>query len=180
RPVLEGVLDMLAGRYPSDEFSELRPRLVWDRVEGTLRPRAGARMLAVVSGGTIPDRGLFGVFTPEGSRVGEVDEEFVYESRPGELFVLGATTWRIQDITRDRVVVTPAPGEPGKMPFWHGDVVGRPAELGRAIGAFLREVDSWSDERLARDCSLDPLAVRNLRAYLAEERSVTGHLPTDR
>ena len=180
RPVLEGVLDMLAGRYPSDEFSELRPRIVWDRVDGTLRARAGARMLAVVSGGTIPDRGLFGVFTPEGGRVGEVDEEFVYESRPGETFVLGATTWRIQDITRDRVTVTPAPGEPGKMPFWHGDHVGRPAELGRAIGAFLREVDSWPDGRLAEECSLDPLAVRNLRSYLDEERAVTGALPTDR
>jgi len=180
RPVLEGVLDMLAGRYPADEFAELRPRIVWDRVEGTLRARAGARMLAVISGGTIPDRGLFGVFTPEGGRVGEVDEEFVYESRPGETFVLGATTWRIQDITRDRVVVTPAPGEPGKMPFWHGDHVGRPAELGKAIGAFLREVDGWDDARLADECELDPLALSNLRSYLAEERAVTGALPTDR
>jgi len=186
RAVLENVLDMLAGRYPSDEFAELRPRITWDRVEGTLRARAGARMLAVTSGGTIPDRGLYGVFTPgaegtgHGIRVGELDEEMVYESRVGETFVLGASTWRIQEITRDRVVVTPAPGEPGKMPFWHGDGVGRPAELGRAIGAFLREVGGWSDERLADDCSLDPLALRNLRAYLAEERSVTGVLPTDR
>ncbi len=181
RPLLENVLDMLAGRYPSDEFAELRPRIVWDRVEGRLRARPGARMLSVVSGGTIPDRGLYGVFTPEGSRVGELDEEFVYESRPGETMVLGATTWRIEDITRDRVVVTPAPGEPGKMPFWHGDNVGRPVELGRAIGAFLREVDDWSDARLASDCSLDALAVKNLRAYLDEERSVTGGvLPTDR
>ncbi|HEX2192201.1 MAG TPA: DEAD/DEAH box helicase [Acidimicrobiales bacterium] len=178
--VLEGVLDMLAGRYPSDEFAELRPRLAWDRVDGTLRARAGARMLAVTSGGTIPDRGLYGVFTPEGTRVGELDEEMVYESRVGETFVLGASTWRIEEITRDRVVVTPAPGEPGKMPFWHGDGVGRPAELGRAIGAFLREVDDWPDDRLAEECSLDPLALRNLRAYLAEERSVTGVLPTDR
>ncbi|MDP8937233.1 MAG: DEAD/DEAH box helicase [Actinomycetota bacterium] len=181
RPMLENVLDMLAGRYPSDEFAELQPRIVWDRVEGTLRARAGARMLAVVSGGTIPDRGLYGVFTPEGTRVGELDEEMVYESRPGETFVLGASTWRIQDITRDRVVATPAPGEPGKMPFWHGDGVGRPAELGRAIGAFLGDVDRWPDERLAEECALDPLAVRNLRAYLAEERSVTGGVvPTDR
>ncbi|MEA2972759.1 MAG: ATP-dependent helicase Lhr and Lhr-like helicase [Actinomycetota bacterium] len=181
RPLLENVLDMLAGRYPSDEFAELRPRIVWDRVEGRLRARPGARMLSVVSGGTIPDRGLYGVFTPEGSRVGELDEEFVYESRPGETMVLGATTWRIEDITRDRVVVTPAPGEPGKMPFWHGDNVGRPVELGRAIGAFLREVDGWPDSRLAEDCSLDALAVKNLRAYLEEERSVTGGvLPTDR
>ncbi len=181
RALLENVLDMLSGRYPSDAFAELRPRLVWDRVEGRLRARPGARMLSVVSGGTIPDRGLYGVFTPEGSRVGELDEEFVYESRPGETMILGASTWRIEDITRDRVVVTPAPGEPGKMPFWHGDNVGRPVELGRAIGAFLREVDSWPDSRLAEECSLDPLAVKNLRAYLAEERSVTGGvLPTDR
>ncbi|MEA2685678.1 MAG: ATP-dependent helicase Lhr and Lhr-like helicase, partial [Actinomycetota bacterium] len=181
RPLLENVLDMLAGRYPSDAFAELRPRLVWDRLEGTLRARPGARMLSVVSGGTIPDRGLYGVFTPEGSRVGELDEEFVYESRPGETMILGASTWRIEDITRDRVIVTPAPGEPGKMPFWHGDNVGRPVELGRAIGAFLREVDSWPDSRLADECSLDELAVKNLRAYLDEERSVTGGvLPTDR
>ncbi|MBV8690287.1 MAG: DEAD/DEAH box helicase, partial [Actinobacteria bacterium] len=179
--VLEGVLDMLSGRYPSDEFAELRPRIVWDRVEGTLQARPGARMLAVTSGGTIPDRGLFGAFTPEGSRVGELDEEFVYESRVGETFLLGATTWRIDEISRDKVIVTPAPGEPGKMPFWHGDMVGRPYELGRAIGAFLREVDDWSDEKLAEECGLDELAIRNLRAYLAEEREATqGVLPTDK
>ncbi|MBV8159519.1 MAG: DEAD/DEAH box helicase, partial [Acidimicrobiia bacterium] len=180
RTVLENVLDMLAGRYPSDEFAELRPRIVWDRASDTLRARPGARMLAVTSGGTIPDRGLYGVFTPEGTRVGELDEEMVYESRVGETFVLGATTWRIEEITRDRVVVTPAPGEPGKMPFWHGDGLGRPYELGRALGEFLRTVDDMADERLAEDCSLDERAVRNLRAYLAEEREVTGALPTDR
>ena len=179
--VFHGVLDMLSGRYPSDEFAELRPRIVWDRVEGTLTARAGARMLAVTSGGTIPDRGLFGVFTPEGSRVGELDEEFVYESRPGETMLLGATTWRIEEISRDRVVVTPAPGEPGKMPFWHGDMVGRPYELGRAVGAFLRESDKITDEQLREDHGLDDFAVRNLRAYLAEEREATGgNLPTDR
>jgi len=180
RAVLENVLDMLAGRYPSDEFAELRPRIVWDRATDTLRARPGSRMLAVTSGGTIPDRGLYGVFTPEGARVGELDEEMVYESRVGETFVLGASTWRIEEITRDRVVVTPAPGEPGKMPFWHGDGLGRPYELGRALGEFLREVDDWPDDRLADECSLDERAVRNLRAYLAEEREVTGALPTDR
>ncbi|MDP9404725.1 MAG: DEAD/DEAH box helicase, partial [Actinomycetota bacterium] len=187
REALEGVLDMLAGRYPSDQFAELRPRIVWDRAGGTVRARPGARMLAVTSGGTIPDRGLFGVYTPDpdGTRVGELDEEFVYESRPGETFLLGATTWRIEDITRDRVLVTPAPGQPGKMPFWHGDQIGRPYELGRAIGAFLREMEgagaAWPDERLAAECGLDPLAVRNLRAYLDEEREATGGaLPTDR
>ncbi|MGH9056475.1 MAG: DEAD/DEAH box helicase, partial [Acidimicrobiales bacterium] len=137
---LDGVLDMLAGRYPSDEFAELRPRLVWDRVAGQLTARPGAKMLAVVSGGTITDRGLYGVFTPEGGRVGELDEEMVYESRVGETFLLGATTWRIEDITRDRVVVTPAPGVPGKMPFWHGDSVGRPYELGAAVGSFTRSL----------------------------------------
>src|SRR5579864_8811036 len=180
RAVLENVLDMLSGRYPSDEFAELRPRIVWDRASDTLRARPGARMLAVTSGGTIPDRGLYGVYTPEGTRVGELDEEMVYESRVGETFVLGATTWRIEEITRDRVVVTPAPGEPGKMPFWHGDGLGRPYELGRALGEFLRNVDDWTDERLAEECALDERAVRNLRAYLAEEREVTGALPTDR
>jgi ATP-dependent Lhr-like helicase len=178
---LEGVLDMLSGRYPSDEFAELRPRVVWDRLNGTLSERKGSRMLAVTSGGTIPDRGLFGVFTPEGSRVGELDEEFVYESRTGETMLLGATTWRIEEITKDRVIVTPAPGQPGKMPFWHGDQVGRPFELGRALGAFLRELDSISDERLGQEFGLDDLARRNLRAYVAEEKSVTGGaVPTDR
>jgi ATP-dependent helicase Lhr and Lhr-like helicase len=178
---LDGVLDMLAGRYPSDEFAELRPRVVWDRTAGTLTARPGAKMLAVTSGGTIPDRGLFGVFTPEGGRVGELDEEMVYESRVGETFLLGATTWRIQEITRDRVVVIPAPGVPGKMPFWHGDSVGRPYELGAAVGAFTRTVAERSDDDLAGACGLDPLAVRNLRAYLDEERESTGGLlPTDR
>ncbi len=178
---LEGVLDMLAGRYPSDEFAELRPRIVWDRVTSTLTPRSGARMLAVTSGGTIPDRGLFGVFTPEGSRVGELDEEMVYESRVGETFLLGATTWKIIEITRDRVVVVPAPGEIGKMPFWHGDALGRPFELGAAVGEFLRKLDDVTDAQLNERAGLDELAVKNLRQYVAEEREATGGaLPTDR
>ncbi|MBA3653611.1 MAG: DEAD/DEAH box helicase, partial [Actinobacteria bacterium] len=181
RDLLDGVLDMLSGRYPSDEFAELRPRLTWDRVEGMLTARPGARMLAITSGGTIPDRGLFGVFTPEGGRVGELDEECVYETRVGETMILGATTWRIEEITRERVIVTPAPGQPGKMPFWHGDQLGRPYELGRAVGAFLREVDDWSNDRLRDDCALDDKAIVNLRAYLEEERQYTqGALPTDR
>ena len=182
REVLEGVLDMLSGRYPSDEFAELRPRLTWDRVAGRLSIRAGARMIAVTSGGTIPDRGLFGVFTPAGGRVGELDEEMVYECRPGETILLGATTWRIEEIDRDRVMVTPAPGEPGKLPFWHGDQLGRPYELGRAVGAFVREVGAgaWTPARLADECGLDPLAVQNLLAYVEEEKAVTGGaLPTD-
>ena len=178
--VLEGVLDMLSGRYPSDEFAELKPRLTWDRAEGKLAARPGARMLAVTSGGTIPDRGLFGVFTPEGGRVGELDEEMVYESRVGETFVLGASTWRIDDITRDRVVVSPAPGQPGKMPFWKGDAIGRPYELGRALGKFLREIDDKSNDWLKDECGLDDLAVRNLRAYIGEQREASsGLLPTD-
>ncbi|MEV2265209.1 Lhr family helicase [Nonomuraea africana] len=144
RTALEATLDMLAGRYPSEEFAELRPRLVWDRVTGVLQGRPGAQRLAVTNGGTIPDRGLFGVFLvgEKGSRVGELDEEMVYESRAGDVFVLGATSWRIEDITSDRVLVSPAPGQPGKLPFWHGDAPGRPAELGRAIGAFLRELSA--------------------------------------
>ncbi len=137
---LANTLDLLAGRYPSEEFSELRPRVVWNRATDMVRPRDGAKRLAVTSGGTIPDRGLFGVFLPDGTRVGELDEEMVYESRPGETFLLGASTWRIEDITFERVTVTPAPGEPGKMPFWHGDRPGRPLELGRALGAFVREL----------------------------------------
>ena len=181
REQLEGVLDMLSGRYPSDEFAELRPRVVWDRLEGMLSARSGARMLAVTSGGTIPDRGLFGVFTPEGSRVGELDEEFVYESRTGETMLLGATTWRIEEITKDRVVVTPAPGQPGKMPFWKGDRVGRPYELGRAIGAFMRELPDISNDRLREEFALDDLAIRNLRSYVEEEKEATGGVvPTDR
>ena len=138
------VLDLLSGRYPSDEFAELRPRIVWDRVTGTLTGRPGAQRLAVTSGGTIPDRGLFGVFLVGGEgpgrRVGELDEEMVYESRVGDVFALGATSWRIEDITHDRVLVTPAPGIPGRLPFWKGDALGRPAELGAAVGAFTREL----------------------------------------
>ncbi|MEV0586040.1 DEAD/DEAH box helicase [Nonomuraea sp. NPDC050310] len=149
RTALEATLDMLAGRYPSEEFSELRPRVVWDRVTGLLQGRPGSQRLAVTNGGTIPDRGLFGVFLvgEKGSRVGELDEEMVYESRVGDVFVLGASSWRIEDITADRVLVSPAPGQPGKLPFWHGDTQGRPVELGRAIGAFLRELSSEGAEK---------------------------------
>ncbi len=180
----ESVLDLLAGRYPSDEFAELRPRIIWDRVEGVVRGRPGAQRLAVTSGGTIPDRGLYGVFLPDGTRVGELDEEMVYESRPGETFLLGASTWRIQDITHERVVVTPAPGQPGKMPFWHGDGPGRPLELGRAIGAFTREMGSTeateAHERLRTRHGLDELAATNLLAFLAEQKEATGRVPDDR
>jgi ATP-dependent Lhr-like helicase len=183
--VLEAVLDMLAGRYPSEEFAELRPRIVWDRVNGVVRSRAGAQRLAVTSGGTIPDRGLFGVFLPDGTRVGELDEEMVYESRPGETFLLGASTWRIDDITFDRVVVTPAPGQPGKMPFWKGDGPGRPLELGRAVGQFMREVRTWgpapaATERLEREYGLDRRAATNLVRYLDEQAEATGAVPDDR
>ncbi|WP_157247784.1 ATP-dependent helicase [Nonomuraea typhae] len=178
RTALEAVLDMLAGRYPSEEFAELRPRIVWDRVTGTLQGRPGAQRLAVTNGGTIPDRGLFGVFLvgEKASRVGELDEEMVYESRVGDVFVLGATSWRIEDITADRVLVSPAPGQPGKLPFWHGDTMGRPAELGRAIGAFLREP---GEERM-RAAGLDSFAAGNLLSYLKEQREATGYVPDDR
>ncbi|RKT07275.1 ATP-dependent Lhr-like helicase [Streptomyces sp. 3211.6] len=183
------VLDMLAGRYPSDAFAELRPRVVWDRVAGTVTGRPGAQRLAVTSGGTIPDRGLFGVFLagadPKkgGGRVGELDEEMVYESRVGDVFTLGTTSWRIEDITRDRVLVTPAPGVPGRLPFWKGDQLGRPLELGRAVGAFLRELGGLSEEdarlRLLA-AGLDAWAAGNVLAYLAEQREACGHVPDDR
>ncbi len=178
--VLDAVLDMLAGRYPSEDFAGLRPRIVWDRISDTIRARPGAQRLAITSGGTIPDRGLFGVFLPasegkQAKRVGELDEEMVYESRVGEVFVLGASSWRIEDITPDRVVVTPAPGQPGKLPFWHGDAPGRPAELGQAIGQAIREMPEQPD--LA---DLDERAAENLLRYLADQRKATGHVPDDR
>ncbi|MFD4533367.1 ATP-dependent helicase [Kitasatospora sp. NPDC058492] len=185
----EAVLDMLAGRYPSDAFAELRPRVVWDRVAGTVTGRPGAQRLAVTSGGTIPDRGLFGVFIagadPKkgGGRVGELDEEMVYESRVGDVFTLGTTSWRIQEITHDKVLVTPAPGVPGRLPFWKGDTLGRPLELGRALGAFTRELGALEPEaataRLHR-AGLDDWAAANLLDYLAQQRAATGHLPDDR
>jgi len=181
----ESVLDMLAGRYPSDDFAELRPRLVWDRVAGTLAGRPGAQRLAVTSGGTIPDRGLFGVFLvgEKASRVGELDEEMVYESRVGDIFTLGSSSWRIEDITHDRVLVSPAPGQAGKLPFWHGDALGRPVELGRALGAFVREVsrlDPAAARERVRAAGLDEWATENLLAYLSEQQQATGHLPDDR
>ena len=145
-----GVLDMLSGLYPSDEFAELRPRITWDRTRNWLTPRHGAKRIAILNGGTIPDRGLYGVFlanTDKPVRVGELDEEMVFEARTGETFVLGASTWRIAEITHDRVLVTPAPGEPGKMPFWHGDRAGRPLEFGRRIGALIRELRSLPPSR---------------------------------
>jgi ATP-dependent Lhr-like helicase len=179
REQLENVLDMLDGRYPSDRFAELRPRLVWDRAAGIMRGRPGARQLAVTNAGTIPDRGLYGVHLPDGRRVGELDEEMVYEARPGQTFLLGATTWRIEEITRDRVIVTPAPGVPGAVPFWKGDGVGRPAELGKAIGAFAREAVSADPKDLAAEYDLDRRAAENLVAYLREQQEATRVVPSD-
>jgi ATP-dependent Lhr-like helicase len=224
RGLFERVLDMLSGRYPSDDFAELRPRLTWDRAAGTVVAREGARRVAVINGGTIPDRGLYGVFLASGAaaaarsasphpgagfagpgrgpgtagaardasrrraagaaRVGELDEEMVFESRAGETFVLGASTWRIEEITHDRVLVSPAPGEPGKMPFWRGDAAGRPLEFGRAIGALVRTLDELpaaaARERLVRDHRLDARAADNLLQYLRDQKAATGALPDDR
>ena len=185
RSAYDATLDLLSGRYPSDEFAELRPRVVWDRVTGELTARPGAQRLAVTSGGTIPDRGLFGVFLvgEKASRVGELDEEMVYESRVGDVFALGATSWRIEDITHDRVLVSPAPGQPGRLPFWKGDQLGRPAELGKAIGAFTRELSALpADEATARcrEAGLDEWAAGNLVAFLAEQREATSTLPSDK
>jgi ATP-dependent Lhr-like helicase len=185
---LHSVLDMLSGRYPSEEFGELRPRVTWDRISGELRGRPGAQRLAVTSGGTIPDRGLFTVMTPPsegraGSRVGELDEEMVYESRVGDTFLLGTSAWRVEDITHDRVIVLPAPGQPARMPFWKGDAPGRPLELGRAMGRFLRELSTLEDEKArarAARAGLDAWAQDNLLAYLAEQKQATRHVPDDR
>ena len=179
REQLENVLDMLDGRYPSERFAELRPRVVWDRTAGTVRGRKGARQLAVTNAGTIPDRGLFGVHLPDGRRVGELDEEMVYEARAGQVFLLGASSWRIEEITRDRVIVTPAPGVPGAVPFWRGEGVGRPVELGRAIGEFSREAVNAEPEQLAADYDLDRLAAENLVSYLREQQAATRVVPSD-
>jgi len=180
RELLDSVLDMLDGRYPSEEFAELRPRIVWDRVEDTIRARRGALQLAVTNAGTIPDRGLYGVHLPDGRRVGELDEEMVYEARPGQTFLLGASTWRIEEITRDRVIVTPAPGAPGAVPFWKGDGIGRPKELGLAIGAFARESVDRDPTELAAEYDLDERAANNLSAFLREQRDATRVVPSDR
>lgn len=184
RPLFDATLDMLAGRYPSDLFAELRPRVVWDRVAGTVEARPGARQLVVANAGTIPDRGLFRVTLPDGSRVGELDEEMVYESRVGDVFVLGASTWRVSEIGPDRVEVIPAPGAPAaRLPFWHGDTLGRPIATGRRIGRFLREVGSLPAEQatavLTDEYHLDDLAATNLLNYLNEEREAVGLLPSD-
>jgi ATP-dependent helicase Lhr and Lhr-like helicase len=188
RRVFEGVLDMLSGRYPSDEFAELRPRVTWDRVNGTLSARQGAKHMAIANAGTIPDRGLYGVFLAgadrDRARVGELDEEMVFEARVGETFLLGASTWRIEQITHDRVLVTPAPGEPGKMPFWRGEAGGRPIELGFAIGKLIRELRLQKPEeavaRLERDHGLDTLAATHLLQYLADQRRAAETVPDDR
>ena len=186
RSAFEATLDLLSGRYPSEEFAELRPRLVWDRVGQTLTGRPGAQRLAVTSGGTIPDRGLFGVFLAGGEgpgrRVGELDEEMVYESRVGDVFALGATSWRIEDITHDQVLVTPAPGVPGRLPFWKGDTLGRPAELGAAVGAFTRELASMPPAKAverARAGGLDEWAAGNLVGYVHEQLEATNAVPSD-
>lgn len=183
----DGVLDMLAGRYPSDEFAELRPRVTWDRMTNWITPRKGVKGIAILNGGTIPDRGLYGVFLSGSTkplRVGELDEEMVFEARTGETFVLGASTWRIDEITHDRVLVSPAPGEPGKMPFWHGDQAGRPIEFGRRIGALVRELRSMPRSaavtRLTRGHDLDERAAENVLRYLADQELATVEVPDDR
>ena len=186
RRMFEGVLDMLSGRYPSDEFAELRPRITWDRVSGVLTGREGATRVAIANAGTIPDRGLYGVFLSGADRpvrVGELDEEMVFETQVGETFTLGASTWRVEEITHDKVMVSPAPGEPGKMPFWHGDQAGRPVELGYAIGKLVRELRGVSRgaavDRLVRQHDLDQEAAENLLRYL-DDQTAAGAVPDDR
>jgi ATP-dependent helicase Lhr and Lhr-like helicase len=187
RGAFDGVLDMLAGRYPSDEFADLRPRITWDRTRNWITPRAGVKRIAILNGGTIPDRGTYGVFLAgersKPVRVGELDEEMVFESRTGETFLLGASAWRIEEITHDRVLVSPAPGEAGKMPFWHGDGAGRPLEFGRRIGALVRELRevprNVSVARLTQEHDLDPLAAENVLRYLADQELATVVVPDD-
>ncbi|MCE5289693.1 MAG: DEAD/DEAH box helicase [Nocardiaceae bacterium] len=181
RSAYDATLDLLSGKYPSSDFAELRPRIVWDRDNGTLTGRPGAQRLAVTSGGAIPDRGMFAVYLvgDNNGRIGELDEEMVYESRVSDVFALGATSWRIEEITHDRVLVSPAPGLPGRLPFWHGDGLGRPAELGAALGAFVRQ-DRVDIEAQALAAGLDQNAVGNLMALLDEQRESTGHVPSDR
>ncbi|PWT91818.1 MAG: DEAD/DEAH box helicase [Acidobacteria bacterium] len=187
RSVLENVLDMLSGRYPSDEFSDLRPRIVWDRIGGTIRARSGAKAIAIASGGTIPDRGLFRVMLagaePGKGRVGELDEEMVFETRTGETFLLGSSTWRVEEITQDRVIVSPAPGEPGKMPFWRGDTAGRPIDFGKAIGQLIRQLKDLPAEKAAQMLTeqhrLNPFAASNLLKYLVEQEQRGGAIPDD-
>ena len=186
--VFDGTLDMLAGRYPSDEFAELRPRVTWDRQTNRITPRGGAKRLAILNGGTIPDRGTYGVFLSGSAnkplRVGELDEEMVFEARTGDTFILGASTWRIDEITQDKVLVTPAPGEPGKMPFWHGDQAGRPIEFGRRIGQLVRELRdmprSVAITKLTREHDLDEKAAENVLRYLTDQALATDQVPDDR
>ncbi|WAS97974.1 Lhr family helicase [Nannocystis punicea] len=188
RDAFEGVLDMLSGRYPSEDFADLRPRVTYDRVTGQLTARHGARRVAIANAGSIPDRGLFGVFlagsASSSRRVGELDEGMVFESRVGDVFVLGASSWRIEEITHDRVLVSPAPGEPGKLPFWRGDGPGRPLEFGQAIGALVRELaalpDAAAEARLVEQHRLDPAAAHSLLQYVREEQQSADALPTDR
>jgi ATP-dependent Lhr-like helicase len=186
--VFDGVLDMLAGRYPSDEFAGLRPRITWDRQRNFITPRAGVKKIAILNGGTIPDRGLYGVFLAGTAgkpvRVGELDEEMVFEQRTGDTFILGASTWRVEEITHDRVLVSPAPGDPGKMPFWHGDQAGRPLEFGRRIGALVRSLReqprSVAVSTLTSEHDLDPQAAENVMRYLADQELASGVVPDDR
>jgi len=186
RPIFDNVLDMLSGRYPSDEFADLRPRITWDRVADKLTSRQGSQRVAIINGGTIPDRGLYGVFlagAARGARVGELDEEMIFESRPGDTIILGASTWRIEEISHNQVIVSPAPGEPGKMPFWKGDAPGRPAEFGRKIGEMTRELSALprpvSFTKLVEEHSLDHNAAENLLKYLNDQAAATTRIPSD-
>jgi ATP-dependent Lhr-like helicase len=188
RTLFDGVLDMLSGRYPSDEFAELRPRITWDRTRDWLTPRKGTKRIAILNAGTIPDRGMYGVFLAgeraKPARVGELDEEMVFESKVGEVFVLGASAWRIEEIRQDRVLVSPAPGEAGKMPFWHGDRAGRPIEFGRRIGALVREVREVprvaAISRLTEEHDLQPSAAENVLRYLMDQELAANVVPDDR
>jgi ATP-dependent helicase Lhr and Lhr-like helicase len=182
RAAFEETLGMVSGKYPSELAAELQPRITWDRTTGRITGTRGSRMTAVISGGTIPDRGLYTVNLADRTRLGELDEEFVHESRVGDVFQLGSSTWRINTIEHDRVIVTPAPGAPARMPFWHGEFMARSIELSRRVGALRREssVSQASDEEFAAEHECDVSSATTLRSYVAEQRAATGVVPDDR
>ncbi|GJL47941.1 ATP-dependent helicase [Citrobacter farmeri] len=186
RSAFDATLDMLAGRYPSADFAVFRPRIIWNRETGLLTARPGAQLLAVTSGGTIPDRGMFSVLLPEGDeqagsrRVGELDEEMVYESRVNDIITLGASSWRIQQITRDQVIVVPAPGRSARLPFWRGEGVGRPAELGERIGDFIHTMSGDNAELRLSPRLRDDNVLSNIKGLIDDQKNATGVLPWSR
>jgi ATP-dependent Lhr-like helicase len=182
----EKVLEMLSGNYDAAEFIELKPRLFWDRLQGVLRAENYGKRLVYSNAGTIPDRGYFGVYLAgSGVKLGELDEEFVFERRLNERFVLGTSTWRIEEIRQDRVIVKPARKGEAYIPFWKADQGGRTYELGKRIGAFYGEVETRLDRDdfevwLGDNCGIDNPAARNICKYIQAQKQAVGFIQTDR